>query len=196
MTRTQPFSAGVMISASHNPARDNGVKIFAADGSKLPDAVETEVAELTSRIEFDRIPETKPQAAPRVFGCLPNSLGRDVCRSGSRGSSTRARRGQRRRLEARSRGPPQPGSRSDPGGVLARRHQHQPRLRCPLPGEPDRSRPTRARPARDQPGRRRGSRDLCRRPRHRARRGTPFSPPSVATGTGRGACPRTRSSRR
>lgn len=36
---------GVMISASHNPMPDNGIKLFAAGGHKLPDAVEDEIAE-------------------------------------------------------------------------------------------------------------------------------------------------------
>ncbi|AWB87158.1 phosphoglucosamine mutase [Mycetocola zhujimingii] len=36
---------GVMISASHNPAPDNGIKIFARGGTKLPDAVETRIEE-------------------------------------------------------------------------------------------------------------------------------------------------------
>jgi phosphoglucosamine mutase len=40
LTRHGPFSAGVAITASHNPARDNGIKIFAKSGHKLPDAVE------------------------------------------------------------------------------------------------------------------------------------------------------------
>ncbi len=40
LTRTGPFVAGVMISASHNPYRDNGIKIFDHSGFKLPDAVE------------------------------------------------------------------------------------------------------------------------------------------------------------
>jgi phosphoglucosamine mutase len=36
-TRTGGFGAGVMISASHNPFRDNGLKVFSRDGVKLPD---------------------------------------------------------------------------------------------------------------------------------------------------------------
>ncbi len=37
------FDAGVMISASHNPFEDNGLKIFGRDGTKLPDPVESEI---------------------------------------------------------------------------------------------------------------------------------------------------------
>lgn len=37
LTRTQPFIAGVMISASHNPFQDNGLKVFDHSGLKLPD---------------------------------------------------------------------------------------------------------------------------------------------------------------
>lgn len=40
LTKTGPFSAGLMISASHNPYHDNGLKIFAHDGLKLPDEEE------------------------------------------------------------------------------------------------------------------------------------------------------------
>jgi phosphoglucosamine mutase len=40
LTRTGPFVAGVMISASHNPYRDNGIKVFTHSGFKLPDAEE------------------------------------------------------------------------------------------------------------------------------------------------------------
>ena len=40
MTRTQAASAGIVISASHNPFEDNGIKFFGADGAKLPDHIE------------------------------------------------------------------------------------------------------------------------------------------------------------
>jgi phosphoglucosamine mutase len=40
------FDAGVVISASHNPYRDNGIKFFGGDGFKLSDAVEAEIEQL------------------------------------------------------------------------------------------------------------------------------------------------------
>lgn len=40
LTRTLHAQAGIVISASHNPYPDNGIKFFSADGTKLPDAVE------------------------------------------------------------------------------------------------------------------------------------------------------------
>src|SRR5450432_4090834 len=40
LARSQHFDAGVVISASHNPWTDNGIKIFSGDGYKLPDARE------------------------------------------------------------------------------------------------------------------------------------------------------------
>ena len=40
LARTGPFAAGVMISASHNPYRDNGIKVLDHSGFKLPDAQE------------------------------------------------------------------------------------------------------------------------------------------------------------
>src|ERR1700722_2168961 len=43
LARTHRFDAGVVISASHNPWRDNGIKLFGADGFKFPDAVELPV---------------------------------------------------------------------------------------------------------------------------------------------------------
>jgi len=45
LARTHGFHAGVVISASHNPWADNGIKLFGADGFKLPDAVELAMEE-------------------------------------------------------------------------------------------------------------------------------------------------------
>ena len=53
LTRTGPFQAGVMISASHNPYRDNGIKVFGHSGFKLPDAeehaIEQEIFQVSAR---------------------------------------------------------------------------------------------------------------------------------------------------
>lgn len=43
LTQQQAMTAGVMISASHNPAADNGIKFFAHNGCKLPDELEDEI---------------------------------------------------------------------------------------------------------------------------------------------------------
>ena len=43
LTRTLHASAGIVISASHNPHEDNGIKFFSAEGCKLPDEVEAQI---------------------------------------------------------------------------------------------------------------------------------------------------------
>jgi phosphoglucosamine mutase len=43
LTRTLHAQAGIVISASHNPHYDNGIKFFSGDGNKLPDAVENAI---------------------------------------------------------------------------------------------------------------------------------------------------------
>ncbi len=43
LTRTLHAQAGIVISASHNPYYDNGIKFFSADGTKLPDEIEHEI---------------------------------------------------------------------------------------------------------------------------------------------------------
>src|SRR5258706_478609 len=45
LTHTHRFDAGVVISASHNPWQDNGIKLFGPDGYKLPDTVELAIEE-------------------------------------------------------------------------------------------------------------------------------------------------------
>jgi phosphoglucosamine mutase len=46
LTRLMGFDAGVVISASHNPHQDNGIKIFSGEGFKLPDALEAAIESL------------------------------------------------------------------------------------------------------------------------------------------------------
>src|SRR5215831_1811681 len=48
LTRNLRADAGVVISASHNPFQDNGIKVFAANGFKLPDDLELEIERLMS----------------------------------------------------------------------------------------------------------------------------------------------------
>jgi phosphoglucosamine mutase len=43
LARSNSFAAGIVVSASHNPWMDNGIKVFSADGYKLPDVVEHEI---------------------------------------------------------------------------------------------------------------------------------------------------------
>jgi phosphoglucosamine mutase len=52
LARQPRFAAGVVISASHNPYRDNGVKILSTAGTKLPEAVELKVEEELDKIEM------------------------------------------------------------------------------------------------------------------------------------------------
>ena len=49
LTRTMHACAGIVISASHNPHHDNGIKFFSAEGTKLPDQVEAAIEEELSR---------------------------------------------------------------------------------------------------------------------------------------------------
>ena len=85
LTRTLRADAGVVLSASHNPAGDNGIKFFGPDGFKLPDEVELEIEEA-----LENLPELPPalsvgkavridDARGRYIEFLKSSLSRD-CR--------------------------------------------------------------------------------------------------------------------
>ena len=60
LVKTEKASAGVMISASHNPAQDNGIKFFAGDGFKLDDNLEAEIEALLDA-EEDTLPRPSAQ---------------------------------------------------------------------------------------------------------------------------------------
>jgi phosphoglucosamine mutase len=66
LARSQRFDAGVVISASHNPWTDNGIKVFSGDGYKLPDArelaIEKEIFALLQ--DSDAVPAA--DSTPRV----------------------------------------------------------------------------------------------------------------------------------
>jgi phosphoglucosamine mutase len=56
LTADMRCDAGVMISASHNPYQDNGIKFFSRDGFKLPDEIERHIEDLIASGELDRSP--------------------------------------------------------------------------------------------------------------------------------------------
>ena len=66
LVRTEKASAGVMISASHNPALDNGIKFFGGDGFKLDDDRELEIEDLLDAAE-DTLPRPSAQGLGTVM---------------------------------------------------------------------------------------------------------------------------------
>ena len=67
LTRSLRADLGVMISASHNPYEDNGIKLFGPDGYKLSDEVETEIDRASS------IPICHPGYRPRRRSAGPSA---------------------------------------------------------------------------------------------------------------------------
>ena len=65
LVRETGAQAGVVISASHNPYFDNGIKFFSAEGRKLPDAVEIEIEEQLART-FETVDSASLGKAERV----------------------------------------------------------------------------------------------------------------------------------
>jgi len=63
ITASMRCDAGVVISASHNPFEDNGIKVFARDGYKLPDELEAEIEALMGSSDLDGL-----RAAPADVG--------------------------------------------------------------------------------------------------------------------------------
>src|ERR1044072_6962579 len=64
LTRSMRADLGVMISASHNPFDDNGIKLFGPDGFKLSDAIESEIERLNDGDMSKRL--AKPVAMGRA----------------------------------------------------------------------------------------------------------------------------------
>ena len=84
MTRTMRADLGVMISASHNPAQDNGIKFFGPDGYKLSDQAEEEIeALIDAGVEpaqapnigrAKRIDDARFRYGERIKSSLPRDL--------------------------------------------------------------------------------------------------------------------------
>jgi len=65
LARSQRFDAGAVISASHNPWTDNGIKIFSGNGYKLPDARELAIEkEIFALLQADAVPP--PDSTPEI----------------------------------------------------------------------------------------------------------------------------------
>ncbi len=87
LTRSMRADLGVMISASHNPAQDNGIKFFGPDGFKLSDQVEAQIealvasgVPLTEAADIGRakrIDDGRYRYVERVKSSLPRQMGLD-----------------------------------------------------------------------------------------------------------------------
>ena len=73
LARSRKYDAGVVISASHNPWTDNGIKVFSGDGYKLPDAhelaIEQEIFGLLQN------PQSHPEPSEKPAPSLPGEAG-------------------------------------------------------------------------------------------------------------------------
>ena len=102
LTRIQGAAAGVMISASHNPAPDNGIKFFGSDGFKLFDDTELEIEALLDEDQdnlprpsanglgtVDEYPEGALKYTQFLQQTIPNDLdGIQVCLDGANGATS------------------------------------------------------------------------------------------------------------
>jgi len=69
LARARGYAAGIVISASHNPWTDNGIKVFSGDGYKLPDAHELAIEEeIFGLLQNPGVDAAAPQVAPSLPG--------------------------------------------------------------------------------------------------------------------------------
>lgn len=89
LARTLPAQAGVVISASHNPYTDNGIKVFEPSGRKLDDATERQIeADIAAQAANSKLPGHEDSDSPgsdrsaelrsRYLDYLANEVGRDL----------------------------------------------------------------------------------------------------------------------
>ena len=104
LTRHRGFDLGIMVSASHNPYQDNGIKIFGKDGFKLTDTQELEIERLIEELPSQRVTETShpevesSQCVQEYIDFLKNQtdtrlsplrIGLDVCNGSAHGIAPR-----------------------------------------------------------------------------------------------------------
>ena len=76
LTRSHSFAGGVMISASHNPFEDNGIKVFSQDGTKITDAIEERIEQRIAQllpadvqVATDAVPELNSFSSTTTQWC-------------------------------------------------------------------------------------------------------------------------------
>ena len=67
LTRALTFDAGFVISASHNPFQDNGIKVFSGRGEKFSEKLEQEIEAIIADASWQVRPETRPDIEHRDF---------------------------------------------------------------------------------------------------------------------------------
>ena len=76
ITRSLRADAGIVITASHNPYTDNGIKFFRADGFKLDDQIESRIEQLVFSGEIESIQPKAPEIGKAVR--IDDALGRYI----------------------------------------------------------------------------------------------------------------------
>ncbi len=140
LTKALGAAFGVVISASHNPARDNGIKFFGPGGVKLPDAVEDQIEDrlgsTPKTTSFGRVSDagaTQELYLDHLLSTLPGDpakalAGLRIVADCAHGAAYRLA------PQALARA----GAEVIAIGARARRPEHQRRLRLHLPGHPGR----------------------------------------------------------
>jgi phosphoglucosamine mutase len=67
LTRSLGFDAGLVISASHNPFRDNGIKVFSGRGEKFSEKLEQEIEAIVADSSWEVPPDAQPRVDRRDF---------------------------------------------------------------------------------------------------------------------------------
>ena len=163
LTRSLRADLGVVISASHNPYQDNGIKLFGPDGYKLSDAVELAIEQKMAGAErhAGRAAGARPRHAPRRCRRALYRIRQEQLPQGAhpRRAQDRGRLRPWRGLSRGAGGAARAGRRCDRHRRRARRHEHQPGVRRHRAGGHVQGGARPWRPSRHRAGRRCGPAD-------------------------------------